>query len=226
MGDLPFVERWPHLFVLESNKSCRISKRLGPNPDTGEYCWSWVRIPESDIERKEWKDCLEAINTMRLSNDKDTWIWNIDKKGGFLVKSVKKVFIFYRGNNHLPYFEWSKWAPIKCNIMAWTGNLDRLATRVNLRKRNVDLASMLCPFCDEYDETVEHLFTACSIAIRVWVEFSTWCNIPPIFAFDFKNLMEIHKSNQGDKNMKKILRGLVIISCWCIWKARKELVFN
>ncbi|MFS8002577.1 putative reverse transcriptase zinc-binding domain-containing protein [Helianthus anomalus] len=81
--------------------------------------------------------------------------------------------------------------------MTWGGNLDRLATRVNLRKRNVDISSVMCPFYDEYEGTVNHLFTACSVAIRVWAAISAWCNIPPIYAFKFKDLMDFHNSIQG-----------------------------
>ncbi|XP_022026926.1 uncharacterized protein LOC110927850 [Helianthus annuus] len=110
--------------------------------------------------------------------------------------------------------------------MAWRGNLDRLATRVNLKRRNVDIPSVLCPFCEEYEETVDHLFTTCSVTIRVWADVSARCNIPPIFAFEFKDLMDIHNSIQAGKKAKKIILGLAIFSCWCIWKGRNELVFN
>ncbi|KAF5772197.1 hypothetical protein HanXRQr2_Chr13g0573991 [Helianthus annuus] len=70
------------------------------------------------------------------------------------------------------------------------------------------------------------VWRACSLAICVWAAFSDWCNIPPIFTFEFKDLMDIHNSNQERKKMKKILWGLVIIVCWCLWKARNDLVFN
>ncbi|MFS7910276.1 putative reverse transcriptase zinc-binding domain-containing protein [Helianthus anomalus] len=52
--------------------------------------------------------------------------------------------------------------------MAWICNLVRLATRVNLRRMNVEISSVMCPFCDECEESLDHLFTACSVAIRVW----------------------------------------------------------
>ncbi|XP_022014652.1 uncharacterized protein LOC110914146 [Helianthus annuus] len=110
--------------------------------------------------------------------------------------------------------------------MAWKGNLDRLAIRVNLRRRKVDITLVMCPFCDEYEESVDHLFTACTVAIRVWVAVISWSNIPPIFAFEYKDLMDIQNSIQVGKKAKKIILGLVIISGWCVWKGRNELVFN
>ncbi|KAJ0431388.1 hypothetical protein HanIR_Chr17g0847831 [Helianthus annuus] len=55
---------------------------------------------------------------------------------------------------------------------------------------------------------------------------SIWCNISSIFAFEYKDLMGTQDSIQGGKKMKKIIHGLVITSCWCIWKSRNELVFK
>ncbi|KAJ0469477.1 putative reverse transcriptase zinc-binding domain-containing protein [Helianthus annuus] len=160
---------------------------------------------------------------VRLSNDMDSWCWNVENQKEFSVGSVKKTLILERGNSFLPNFEWCKWIPLKCNIMAWRGNLDRLATRVNLKRRNVNIASVMCHFCDEYEESADHLFTACSTASRVWAAISVWCKIPPIFAFAFKDLLEIHNTCFLGKRAKKIMLGLMIIYVWCIWKGRNEL---
>ncbi|KAF5771848.1 putative reverse transcriptase zinc-binding domain-containing protein [Helianthus annuus] len=179
-----------------------------------------------DTELKEWQECVDVLSLVRLSNDSDSWFWNVENQAGFSVSSVKKERINDRGNSGLPNFEWCKWIPIKCNIMAWRANLDRLATKVNLKRRNVDIPSVMCPFYDEYEESVDHLFTACSLASRVWTAVSAWCNIPPIFAFAFKDLLDIHNSGLLGKKAKKIMLGLVISTVWCIWKARNDLVFN
>ncbi|KAM0060426.1 putative reverse transcriptase zinc-binding domain-containing protein [Helianthus debilis subsp. tardiflorus] len=122
--------------------------------------------------------------------------------------------------NQLCSFIWCKWVLIKCNIMAWRGNLDRLLTRVNLRRRNVDIPSDLCPLCGDYEETVDHLFTACTVALRVWSVFSDWCNIPPFFFFEFKDILESHKLIKRGKMAEKIIYGLGI------WKGRNDTVFN
>ncbi|XP_021984804.1 uncharacterized protein LOC110880626 [Helianthus annuus] len=177
--------------------------------------WNWSRLSESDAEIKEWQECREIINKVTLNNSEYRWVWNDDSQDGFSVKAVKKALITERGNSQLPAFEWCKWVTIKCSIVAWRGNLDRLATRVNLKRRNVNINSILCPFCNEFEETMEHL-TACSVAIRLWSELSVWCKIPPIFAFNFKDILDTHNFSQAGKKEKKIIQGLVIISCWCI----------
>ncbi|XP_035845923.1 uncharacterized protein LOC118492196 [Helianthus annuus] len=110
--------------------------------------------------------------------------------------------------------------------MNWRGNLDTLPTRRNLRRRNVDIASIMCPLCDEFEETADHLFTACSVAIRVWSTFSVWCNNSPLFFFEFKDILEIHKVIKSGKKTEKIMYGMALIACWCIWKERNDVIFN
>ncbi|KAJ0880373.1 putative reverse transcriptase zinc-binding domain-containing protein [Helianthus annuus] len=224
-GDLPFSERWPHLFGLELFKTFRVAEQIVAGQRNSILTWQWSRQPASEEEIKEWKECKETLSSVRLSNDKDTWIWIIDSQKGFSVKSVKKTLIIDRGTSHLPNFAWCKWVPIKCNIMAWRGNMDRLPTRINLRRRNVEITSVKCPSCDDSEETMEHLFTACPVAFRVWSAFSVWCNVPPLFFFEFKDILDIKYIKIG-KKADMVTYGLVIITCWCIWKERNEVVFN
>ncbi|XP_021991527.1 uncharacterized protein LOC110888304 [Helianthus annuus] len=84
----------------------------------------------------------------------------------------------------------------------------------------------MCPFCDEAEESVEHLFTACVVVVRVWTAFSVWCNISPLILFDFKDILEIHKFIKRSKKEEKIIHGLAMIASWCIWKERNEVVFS
>ncbi|KAJ0534476.1 putative reverse transcriptase zinc-binding domain-containing protein [Helianthus annuus] len=110
--------------------------------------------------------------------------------------------------------------------MNWRGNLDRLPTRINLRRRNVDISSSMCPFCEDAEESVEHLFTTCSVAWRVWSAFSEWCNIPPLYLFEFKDILDFHKFMKRSKKEEKIIYGLALITSWYLWKERNDVVCN
>ncbi|KAJ0920733.1 putative RNA-directed DNA polymerase [Helianthus annuus] len=201
-------------------------ERLETRRGNGVFNWRWARNPESEEERKEWKECCEALNMVSLSTGKDAWFWSGDSQIGFSVKALKSALIKDRGTHHPPNYVWCKWVPIKCNIMNWRGNLDRLPTRLNLRRRNVVISSSMCPFCEEAEESVEHLFTACSVALRVWTAFSDWCKIPPLYLFEFKDILEIHKFIKRIKKEEKIMYGLALTTAWCIWKERNEVVFK
>ncbi|XP_021979494.1 uncharacterized protein LOC110875605 [Helianthus annuus] len=164
----------------------------------GTFNWQWSSQPVSEEELKEWKECCEVLSMVNLSNSKDAWLWNGDSQNGFSVKAVKSALIKDRGI------------------------LDRLPTRINLRRRNVIISSSMCPFC----ESAEHLFTACSVALRVWPAFSDWCKIPPLYLFEFKDILDIPIFIKRSKKEEKIIYGLALITSWCIWKERNEVVFK
>ncbi|KAJ0547568.1 hypothetical protein HanRHA438_Chr08g0358371 [Helianthus annuus] len=46
-----------------------------------------------------------------------------------------------------------------------------------------------------------------------------------MFAISFRDLLEVHKGCGGDKKAKEIVTGLVIVTCWCIWKFRNTKIF-
>ncbi|KAL8217461.1 hypothetical protein R6Q57_020834, partial [Mikania cordata] len=51
-------------------------------------------------------------------------------------------------------------------------------------------------------------------------------DIPPIFAFQIKDLLEIATIHKGDNTKKHLIHAVIIIGVWCIWKTRNEVIFN
>ncbi|KAJ0561560.1 hypothetical protein HanRHA438_Chr06g0282771 [Helianthus annuus] len=80
--------------------------------------------------------------------------------------------------------------------------------------------------CDSGDESVTHLFTGCLFAHGVWSAVGRWCKVLMIMAFDFNDLLRVHEQVNGGKWAQKVIRGIVYISCWVIWKLRNSKVFN
>nr|GEY55259.1 RNA-directed DNA polymerase, eukaryota [Tanacetum cinerariifolium] len=84
--------------------------------------------------------------------------------GWFCVKDVRCLL----DDAFLPKADvptrWIKSIPIKINIFALKLCLDRLPTRVNLAKRNVAVANLLCPLCESGMEDAAHLFFRCDMA--------------------------------------------------------------
>ncbi|KAL8252964.1 hypothetical protein R6Q59_036657 [Mikania micrantha] len=66
-------------------------------------------------------------------------------------------------------------------------------------------------------------FTSCFFACNLWSLVSS-----RIFAFYDKDLMELHSSVGvgGGGEWKKVLHAIILTTCWCIWRARNELVHN
>nr|GFB61332.1 RNA-directed DNA polymerase, eukaryota [Tanacetum cinerariifolium] len=105
------------------------------------------------------------LDTVILSNMEDRWFFDLNGDGRFCVKDVRCLL----DDVFLPKAEvptrWIKSIPIKINIFAWKLCLDRLPTRVNLAKKNVAIASLLCPLCDSGMEDAAHLFFRCDMAL-------------------------------------------------------------
>ncbi|XP_021986079.1 uncharacterized protein LOC110882343 [Helianthus annuus] len=113
----------------------------------------------------------------------------------------------------------------------WSSNvsgqvvLDRIPTKNDLVRRNISVDTDLCALCNDEPESVDHLFTACQIAHRVWSQFCDWVRLLPIFAFSLADILDLYKNVNEDKKSKEIVRGLVTVTCWCLWKARNARIF-
>ncbi|XP_022029024.1 uncharacterized protein LOC110930104 [Helianthus annuus] len=108
---------------------------------------------------------------------------------------------------------------------AWREEQDRLATLKGLKKINMLHGPATCRLCGETDEDANHLFASCYTTAIVWQKVSAWCNIPPIYAYDFRDLLKFHKSSNKSEHKKKLVQTIVLTTCWEIWKARNDTIF-
>ncbi|XP_028189449.1 uncharacterized protein LOC114375786 [Glycine soja] len=69
---------------------------------------------------------------------------------------------------------WKLKVPSKAVVFAWRLLKDRLPTRDNLRKKQIDLQDYTCPFCRGVEESAAHLFFHCRKIIPVWWESLSW----------------------------------------------------
>ncbi|XP_022020207.1 uncharacterized protein LOC110920297 [Helianthus annuus] len=122
--------------------------------------------------------------------------------------------------------DWCRWTPAKCNIHVWRMEMDRIPTRDALRKRNIIIEDSLCPLCRSEEENTEHIFTSCFIASTVWNGINSWCKIPSILAFSTRDLLDFHTVLSGSERKKEAVQGIIIISCWCLWRARNNVGFS
>jgi len=62
-------------------------------------------------------------------------------------------------------------------VCAWRVLLGKLPTRVNLVRRQVEMPSMLCPLCNNEDETIQHVLFECIVAQKMWDNCNIWIGI-------------------------------------------------
>ncbi|XP_076930957.1 uncharacterized protein LOC143595955 [Bidens hawaiensis] len=104
--------------------------------------------------------------------------------------------------------------------------MDRIATSDALFKRNVVNEIIWCPLCEGEKESAVHVLTSCYVATVIWQFISSWCGLNPVYAFDVRDLLKIHLTCGVDKIKQKALQALILTTCWCIWKARNEAIFD
>nr|XP_043618954.1 uncharacterized protein LOC122590843 [Erigeron canadensis] len=154
----------------------------------------------------------------RLSDGPDKWEWILNGSKVFLVSDIKSHLANHRFSHSGYVFKWNNWVPRKVSILSWRAPLDRILVCTALTRRNITVASISCPICGFGEESVDHIFIDCGFAHSIWAAISQWCNIPPIFAFSFKDLLDIHVYMRGSVSLKKAFYGVVLVAIWCIWR--------
>ena len=186
-------DRFPCLFQLEKYKGCKVVERCIQAVDGTVLVWCYTKAPESNDELKERAALELLINGLVYGRGEQKWQWNDKNNKVFTVATAKEWLTGSSPVSDHFDFQWCKWIPGKCNIFMWRAFLDRLPTKIELVKRNVFTEDCLCALCEEGEETVDHIFTGCVFAARVWNGTSLWCGIPNIFAFSTKDLVNLHK---------------------------------
>ncbi|KAJ0743947.1 putative reverse transcriptase zinc-binding domain-containing protein [Helianthus annuus] len=228
VSSVPLKTLFPSLFRLEANKWCLVADKIGGHQGSGLGPWNWRALPSSAQELNELFDIHSLVATQSIEDRSDKWAW-FDK--GPVVFSVHEAKLWIskdrvgvpRDEN---IFKWCKWVPLKCNIFMWRLLLDRIPTKEALRRRNIIHGESACDFCSEEVESAVHVFTGCGLATGVWQGIASWVRLPPIFLFSIKDLLEVVKCSGWSKSRKEILYGIVMVTCWRIWKARNERIFS
>ncbi|KAJ0937689.1 putative reverse transcriptase zinc-binding domain-containing protein [Helianthus annuus] len=123
-------------------------------------------------------------------------------------------------------FEWNNWVPKKVAIVAWRAEMERLPTKCALRRRNIMVQNNLCVHCGYFEESCEHVFVMCQFAQAIWQYIADWCRIPPVVAFEVRDLLDLHSGALNGRKKKKALHAVVLVTFWSLWKMRNEVVFR
>ncbi|KAJ0536351.1 putative reverse transcriptase zinc-binding domain-containing protein [Helianthus annuus] len=149
-----------------------------------------------------------------------------DNKEIFSVASMKKMLIQVETRNYNNIIEWNSWIPQKINIFGWKLLQDRLPTKDNLAKRNIQMDLNTCYLCNSENETADHLFTSCFTTAIISQSISGCCKIPPIYAFSVHDLFEVHRYVNNNDKRKRLIQSIILTACWTIWFARNKVCFE
>ncbi|PWA62724.1 RNA-directed DNA polymerase, eukaryota [Artemisia annua] len=224
--NIPLKDVCPNLFRVESEKRCKVSDRLKLLDSGLDRVWNWKRMVMGVETISEWEILSSLLDAAVLSRAKDSWSWIGIGNGVFSVKAVRNLMFDDFDISNTTVFEWSNWLPNKCNIFGWRAEMGRIPTASALRYRNIQVADASCVLCGDVEESVDHLFTGCIFSARIWQLISSWCKVQNFFAFSFKDLLDSRNFVGLSGKAKDIFYGIIIVGCWCIWRARNLQKFQ
>ena len=130
-------------------------------------------------------DFLEETAQLTIhQNTAYSWIWKADSSGKYSTTTAYELLLeAARGETKDETFVelWKLKIPLKAAVFAWRLFRDRLATKVNLRRRQVESNDTLCPLSNNMEEDAAHLFFNCSKTLPLWWESRSWVNTVGVF---------------------------------------------
>ncbi|XP_021995963.1 uncharacterized protein LOC110893153 [Helianthus annuus] len=228
-GNEPLYVMFPELFRAEKHKECLVQDRLATNGPNLIFSWAWLTPELGVIEADQLNQVVGLIcgsSGLNMSSGMDRWQWTLDGGGSFSVASIKKTLSSVNRVRPGKAFEWNNWVPKKVGIVAWRAEMERLPTRCALAARSIPVNDRTCIMCGSYDESSEHLLVSCQFAQMVWQNIALWCSIPPIIAFDLKDMLTLHEVCTVFGKKRKVLHAVILVAIWSIWKSRNEAVFQ
>ena len=187
--------------------------------------WKWDfkwRRQLFDDEMEMAVKFLQDLEDISIHPDReDKWIWKEDASGVYIAWSgYKKLMLAQTDENQDGVFTelWKVKAPSKATFFAWRLLGDRLPTKMNLRRRNVEINDPTCPFCKYKDEDATHLFFSCNKIMSLWWESVSWTNtlgpFPQIPRMHF--LQHVVWNQNGSSS--QIWKCWWISLTWSIWQ--------
>lgn len=122
---------------------------------------------------------VELENVHINQSNRDSLIWKADPNG---IYSTKSAYTFLQEadrevlEDSASKIIWSLKIPPRATAFSWRLLENRIPTRANLRRRQVEMPSYSCPLCESEEETASHVLFNCTKTRNLWWEAMSWVN--------------------------------------------------
>ncbi|PWA83397.1 RNA-directed DNA polymerase, eukaryota, Reverse transcriptase zinc-binding domain protein [Artemisia annua] len=86
-SDMALCDRFPRIFALESVKDISVADKMVD----GSLCASFRRPIRDGVERQQWQEFLQLIDSVILSSSHDRWTCDLNGEGMFCVKDIRLI---------------------------------------------------------------------------------------------------------------------------------------
>ncbi|XP_062099748.1 uncharacterized protein LOC133805584 [Humulus lupulus] len=202
----------------------------------------WVVSFKQDILWVKWIDSIylkgQDFWSYKVQQDV-SWYWKkiSNMRDVFSSKSLEEavkinkisVRILYNRllNSSKVYFANIFWCSLtvpKHRFIFWQATLGHLLTRDKLQMCNLKLSSVLCPVCEEIQESHAHLFFACSFShqlrsrMEIWLGRDSW----PRRYEDWHSWMV----GKPKGLLQRVAAAALAAAVYLIWRNRNKCLFD
>jgi ribonuclease HI len=183
-----------------------------------------------------YKNDVQAIKDIKIPeiDVEDIVAWHQEKNGIFTVKSAYRLALSLKqkrremgscsrepnGECIVWDFIWKADVPPKVRIFGWWVATDSLVTRINKRRRTLELSDR-CTICGMGDEDAYHAVVACSKSVALRQAMREVWNLPneAVFSYTSKDWF-LNLLAQTDNRMRP--KNLLLL--WCAWHLRNDII--
>ena len=104
--------------------------------------------------------------------------------------------------------------------------MGRIPTADALLRRGISVHSPNCRLCGVEEESADHLFVNCRVAMEVWEWLWSWCRVPSRTFANIEEILVLVNNWGGGGKKRKVLIACCYGVLWRLWLARNERVFQ
>ena len=163
---------------------------------------------------QEYLDLWYRMERVQLHHDEvDSVRWAWEPSGSFATRSAYQAEFWARENDPTVQFTWKSKAPLRCKFFTWLAMQNRCWTSNRLASRGLEHEEA-CPFCDQVEESMNHLMLRCVFAREVWTRVCTAWGKPQWTPTAATSLAEWCVITSDSAVEKKDTRALIVLVLW------------
>ena len=220
--------KYPRLYQI-SRQQHKLIQHMGSFSETiWEWNFSWRR-PLFDNEVDSAVEFMREISQVVIQQQvPDFWVWKHEPNGHYSTRSAYKLLqgdIEDENQDGALQDLWKLKIPAKVSFFAWRLIRDRLPTKSNLRRRQVELEDSMCPFCRNKEEDASHIFFDCSTTQPLWWESQSWVQTLGVHhIIPRQHYMQHVNGRPGSKRYNRWKSWWIALT-WSIWQQRNKVIF-
>ncbi|GJZ40520.1 RNA-directed DNA polymerase, eukaryota, reverse transcriptase zinc-binding domain protein [Tanacetum coccineum] len=221
-GDTALKSLFPRVFKLETCKHVSVAFKLAH----ASIGFSLRRPPRGGAEFDQFCALSIVLNGLQHPNMKDRWFWSLSGTSEFTAASARQFIDDHLLPDVSFKFSWRKIVPIKVNILAWKIKLNFLPSRLNLSRRGLDIPTIMCPICEKYAKSTNHIFYDCYMVRDIYRKIASWWDVSSPQISSYEEWEAWISSLNFPFKRKLLMEGVFYIAWWTIWNFRNKLVFG